>query len=194
MGENAAHALYLVLLLVLVGSSLQLRRLPVGQTAKMAGAWVAIFGGAFILFALRGDFSAIGQRVSSEIFGPEPVEHGKTLYIPMAQDGHFWVEAAVNGHASRFLVDSGASVTTVSRSTADEAGLETGVRREAVETANGSVVMKKSRAESFRVGPINRSDFSIDVTDRDEVNVVGMNFLSSLTRWSVEGNRLVLIS
>ena len=110
----------------------------------------------------------------------------------MAEDGHFWVEASVNGHDAPFLVDSGASITTISRETANQAGIETGMRVALVETANGTVPMRPARAESFSVGEIQRSDFGIQVNDRDGANVLGMNFLSSLSGWRVEGNYLVL--
>jgi aspartyl protease family protein len=194
MGDEAPRALYLALLLMLMVSSLAARKLPIGQAAKMAGAWIGIFAGVFVLFAFRNDFSALGQRLRAEITGAEATEHGKEVHIPAADDGHFWVDATINGYKTRFLIDSGATVTTVSRNTADHAGLETGIRREAVETANGTIVMKKSRAETFRVGAITRTDFSIDVNDSDDINVIGMNFLSSLKRWSVEGDTLVLVS
>jgi aspartyl protease family protein len=32
----------------------------------------------------------------------------------------------------------------------------------------------------------------LHIADRDELNVLGMNFLSSLNRWGVEGRWLVL--
>ena len=33
-----------------------------------------------------------------------------------------------------------------------------------------------------------------EVADNDDLNVLGMNFLSSLSRWGVEGRWLVLVS
>ena len=54
--------------------------------------------------------------------------------------------------------------------------------------------MTKSHADRLQVGPIERSDFSIDVNETDDVNLLGMNFLSSLESWRVEGRFLVLQS
>lgn len=194
MGDEAPRALYLLLLLILVASSLSVRRLPVGQTLKMGLAWVAIFAGGFALFSFRGEFSTLWDRLRSEVTGSEAVVRGQELRIPLAEDGHFWVDASINGHQTRFLVDSGASTTTVSRQTADQAGLETGIRVDRVSTANGTVIMKRSRVERFSVGPIERADMGVDVNENDDTNVLGMNFLSSLSRWSVEGKTLVLVS
>lgn len=188
---QAPNLLYMVLLLVLVASSLIGMRLPIGKTMKMASAWVAIFAAGFAIFAFRSEFVAFGARLKAEAVGT-PIQAGEELRIPMADDGHFWVEASVNGHEAAFLVDSGASITTISRETADMAGIETGMRVALVETANGTVQMRKARADSFSIGPIERSDFAIQVNDHDDGNVLGMNFLSSLGGWRVEGHYLVM--
>ena len=190
-GDQGGYLLYTVLLLVLVGSAIVSRRLPMGRTLKMAAAWVAIFAIIFAIFAFRSEFMAIGSRLKAEAIGT-PIQAGEELRIPMADDGHFWVEASINGREAPFLVDSGASVTTISRDTANQAGIETGMRVALVETANGTVEMRKARAESFSVGAIQRSDFAIQVNDHDDGNVLGMNFLSSLAGWRVEGNYLVM--
>jgi aspartyl protease family protein len=190
-GDQAPYLLYMVLLLVLIGSSLLSRRVPVGKTMKMAGVWVAIFAVGFALFSFRSEFMAVGSRLKAEAIGT-PIQAGAELRIPMAEDGHFWVDASVNKHEERFLVDSGASVTTISRETANQAGVETGMRVALVETANGTVQMRKGRADSFSVGTIQRSDFAVQVNDHDDGNVLGMNFLSSLRSWRVEGRYLVL--
>lgn len=193
MSDQAPHALYLLLLLMLVGSSLIGMRLPLAKVAKMALAWVAIFGMGFILFAFRDDFSALGQKLRAEATG-EPIASGAEVRIPVSGDGHFWVNALINGHEARFLVDSGASVTTVSQSTASAAGLQPGMRVDMVETANGVVPMKKARAESVQVREIRRNDMAVNINPADRTNVIGMNFLRSLSGWRVEGNYLVLRS
>jgi aspartyl protease family protein len=191
--ETVPQALYLALLLVFVGSALAGRQLPVGKTLKMALLWVAIFAAGFALFAFRGEFSNLWKHLRTEATGAS-VTHGQTVRIPMADDGHFWVDASVNGAPVRFLVDSGASTTTVSLAGAAAANLQTGLRRDFVETANGRVVMKRSTGNRIDLGPIERPDMSVDINEMDSANVLGMNFLSSLSRWSVEGRWLVLVS
>ena len=191
MNDEIPRAIYLLLLIMLVASSLFARRLPIGQVAKMSLAWVAIFGAVFALVAFRHEFSALGQRLKSEATGAAIVA-GEEIRIPKSDDGHFWVEASVNGHKAPFLVDSGASFTTVSAETARAAGLRPDLRVDLVETANGTVLMRKASADSVAVGSIERPGLSISINERDDTNVLGMNFLSSLTSWRVEGNTLVL--
>jgi len=191
-GDEAPRALYLVLLVVLVASSLFARRLPMGQVAKMALGWVTIFGLVFIVMVFRHDFAQVGQRLRAEVTG-SPIEAGSELRIPVSGDGHYWVRGEINGKQVNFLVDSGASITTVSRATAQQAGIETGVRADLVETANGRVVMRRGTAEQFGIGSIRRPGLSVNVNPNDRMNVLGMNFLSSLSSWRVEGNHLVLV-
>ena len=190
-GENSPYIFYYILLVVLIASSLIGMRLPLKQAAKMILAWVAIFGVVFIIVAFRGEFADFGQRLRAEATGREIVA-GETVRIPMSDDGHFWVTARVNGQDVRFMVDSGASVTTVSRTIAQAAGIPITFRRVMVSTANGRAWVIKSHAEALQIGPIERFDFAIDVNETDDMNLLGMNFLSSLESWRVEGRFLVL--
>ena len=54
--------------------------------------------------------------------------------------------------------------------------------------------MASGRADELTVGGITRNDVALQITDNDDLNVLGMNYLSSLSRWSVEGRWLVLVS
>jgi aspartyl protease family protein len=190
-GSDAPNAFYLLIWLVLIGSSLAAMRLPLAKAAKMALAWVAIFGLTFALLSFRNEFSALGSRLKAEAIGA-PIEAGGELRIPMADDGHFWLDASINGQDAPFLVDSGASVTTLSRETANAAGIKADTDMTFIETANGTVRVSAARAERFEIGPIARDGLAVQINDHDDSNVLGMNFLSSLASWRVEGRYLVL--
>ncbi len=190
-GDQGMNMLYLGLCLVLVASSLIGMRMPIGKALKLLSAWVAIFGTAFILFTFRNEFSALGARLQAEATGTS-IETGAEVRLAMRADGHFWVNASVNGQDAPFLVDSGASITTISPAVAAAAQIAVGMRVARVETANGSVQVAVAKAERFELGPIVRKNFTIHVSNRDDTNVLGMNFLSSLASWRVEGNSLVL--
>ena len=53
---------------------------------------------------------------------------------------------------------------------------------------------KEGRADELAVGGITRNDVALQIADNDDLNVLGMNYLSTLSRWSVEGRWLVLVS
>jgi len=185
-------SLYLLMAIMLVAGSLMSRREKFAKMATMALAWVAIFGAGFILFTFRDDLGFVAQRLKAEATG-EPVVEGEEVRIPMAIDGHFWVNAKLNGQKIKFLVDSGATMTTIGRDTAAEAGILVSDRRnQVVRTGNGILRVATARADSLSIGPIERNDVGLHVADHEDLNVLGMNYLSSLERWGVEGRWLIL--
>lgn len=184
--------LYVLMAIMLVVGMLISRRGPAARLATTLLASVAIFGAGFVLFAFRDDLGFVLQRLKSEATGA-PVQQAGQLRIPQSVDGHFYVEATVNGRPVRFLVDSGATMTTVGRATAARAGVVVSDRRnQMVRTGNGIVRVATGRASSFVIGPIERRAIGLHVADTDEFNVLGMNYLSSLKRWGVEGRWLIL--
>src|SRR4029453_9891438 len=105
------------------------RREPAAKMLTMALAWVAIFAAGFVLFTFRDNFGWVVQRLKAEAVGT-PVQQGPETRIPMAIDGHFWVDAKLNGRDVKFLVDSGATTTTIDRATAQSAGIAISSRRD----------------------------------------------------------------
>jgi aspartyl protease family protein len=185
---------YILMAVMLVLGSLMARREPLAKMLTMALAWIAIFAAGFVLFTFRDNFGWVAQRLKAEAVGT-PVQQGRETRIPMAIDGHFWVEARLNGQKVRFLVDSGATMTTIDRQTALKAGVQVSPQRDQfVRTGNGIIRVSSGRAAELEVGGISRSDVGLQVADNDDLNVLGMNFLSSLSRWGVEGRWLVLVS
>src|SRR5690348_15949854 len=185
---------YIVMAVMLVLGSLMARREPAAKMITMALTWVLIFAAGFVLFTFRDDFGWVAERLKAEAVGT-PVEQGKETRIPMAIDGHFWVNAKLNGKDVKFLVDSGATMTTVDRDTANVARLDVSPRAdEFVRTGNGVIRVRSARADELVIGGITRKDVGMQVADNDDLNVLGMNYLSSLSRWGVEGRWLVLVS
>src|SRR5829696_8784917 len=160
----------------------------------MFAGWVLIFLAAFVAFTLKDDFMALGRRVLADSRGEgEVVAAGRELRIRKAMDGHFWVNGELNGHKIRFLVDSGATVTSISASTAARADIVPGGFPVLVNTANGTVRARRGRADRLKIGTIERRDLAVHVSESfGDTDVLGMNFLSSLSSWGVDGQWLVL--
>jgi aspartyl protease family protein len=184
---------YLLMAIMLVLGTLMTRRERAAKLLTMALSWVAIFAAGFVLFTFRDNLGWVGQRLRAEALGTA-VEQGKETRIPMAIDGHFWVDAKLNGRDVKFLIDSGATTTTIDRDTASAAGVQISPRRDLfVRTGNGVIRVASGRADELSVGGIVRHDVALEIADNDDLNVLGMNYLSSLSRWSVEGRWLVMV-
>ena len=184
---------YLLMAVMLVLGTLMSRRGPLARMLTTSLAWLAIFAGGFVVFTFRDDLSYVAQRLRAEATG-EPVTQGEEIRIPMAIDGHFWVDVQLNGQKVKFLVDSGATMTTVGRQTAARVGMQVSPQRnQIVRTGNGLIRVATGRAETLKVGSIERDDLPVHVADDEDLNVLGMNFLSSLRRWGVEGRWLILV-
>ena len=184
---------YILMAMMLVLGALMTRREPAARLVKMALAWIVIFAAGFVLFTFRDDFGYLAERLKAEAIGT-PVTEGRMTRIPMAIDGHFWVGAKLNGRDVKFLVDSGATTTTIDRATAKAAGVDISQRRDLyVRTGNGVVRVASGRADTLSVGGITRRNIALEIADNDDLNVLGMNFLSSLSRWGVEGSWLVMV-
>jgi aspartyl protease family protein len=193
--DQALNFLYLIGYLVLVGSAFLVRRVPIGHSLKMFAGWVLIFLAAFVAFTLKDDFMALGSRVMAEARGEGAIVRvGGELRIKKAEDGHFWVDGRLNGARVHFLVDSGATTTSISLDTARRARIEPDDGFPVlVQTANGVVSARRGTAGQLIVGTIERRNMAVEISPAfGPTDVLGMNFLSSLSGWSVRGDWLVL--
>ena len=188
--DQALNFIYLMGVLVLVGSALVTRHVPIGQTLKMALGWVLIFGAVFLVVTLKDNFIALGRHVFDQAGGDgQIVERGADIRIRKSQDGHFWVAGKINGEEVEFLVDSGATVTSISADAARRAGIEpVDGFPTFVNTVNGRIAVRRGRADRLEVGSIERRNMAVHMAEAfGDTNVLGMNFLSSLSAWGVEG-------
>ena len=127
---------------------------------------------------------------------PEQVVEGAETRVAMARDGHFWLSGTVNGVPARFLVDTGATITAVSVATAEEAGLDSrgGGLPIMMQTANGPVAAEMTSIEELRFGNVAaRGLDAIIAPGLGNTNVMGMNLLSRLASWRVEGETMILV-
>lgn len=121
---------------------------------------------------------------------------GKELRVRMSPDGHFWALATINGVPRRMLIDSGATVTAISQRTAREAKVDAGKGFAPVvlRTANGAAPAETGSVDELRVGNIVARNLKIVTSPGlGNLDVLGMNFLSKLDSWRVEGRTLILV-
>lgn len=135
-----------------------------------------------------------GTDLALPQFGmPRQSVSGKETRVPMDRDGHFWVRAKVNGVPTRFLVDTGATITAISPSVAEAADLKP-LPVLMMHTANGTISAELTSIDELRIGNIVARDLdTVVVPGLGNANVVGMNLLSRLASWRVENRILILV-
>jgi aspartyl protease family protein len=127
---------------------------------------------------------------------PAQTVEGVETHVPMSEDGHFWIEASVNGTPRRFLVDTGATLTAISDELAADSGIEPAPGRMPVQlrTANGTMTARLATIDSLAFGNIVARDLDAVIAPGiGGMNVLGMNFLSRLKSWRVEDGDLILV-
>jgi aspartyl protease family protein len=172
------------------------RRVPVLGTALRLGLWAAM---AIILVSVLGQRERLDPylgRFLDKLNMDEQQVVGGEVRIRMSPDGHFWARVRIGDTDRRMLVDSGATVTALSTDTAREAGLK--VRDELfpvlIRTANGKITARTSTVPELNLGAIVARDLAVIVSPAfGGIDVLGMNFLSRLKSWRVEGRTLILV-
>jgi aspartyl protease family protein len=186
----------LAMAVALLGSLLG-RALPrFGRILRLGGNFglVAVLGLAAIQF-VRVAHPELDLALP-QIGLPEQQVEGAETRVKMAPDGHFWVKATVNGHPSRFLVDTGATLTALSETLAGAGGVEPDPARMPVQlrTANGAMPARLATIDALAFGNIVARDLdAVIAPGMGGMNVLGMNFLSRLKGWRVEDGVLILV-
>jgi aspartyl protease family protein len=193
MPEWQHLAIYAVLAALLI---MFLQRLPfVGRIIRFAFSLGLL---AFLIFVLlsQAPYQPELSRFTDKLGLDDQQVSGKELKVRMAPDGHFWVVASINGVSRRMLIDSGATVTALSPSTTREAKVDTGVGIAPVilRTANGAAQAETGKIGELKVGNIVARNLRIvSSPGLGGMDVLGMNFLSKLESWRVDGRTLVLV-
>jgi aspartyl protease family protein len=195
--NQGVHILYLMLAMLLPLSALLSRRMPLKQALPMIAVWIGVFLVVMLGIGLAREngLRAGWARLTQLIGSDEQRVHGRTVRLRLAPDGHFWATATIDGVDRRMLIDSGATTTSLSVATAHKAALDLDQNPTptTVSTANGMVFARTSSIRQLKLGPIVADDLRVVVAPEfGDTDVLGMNFLSRLKSWKVEGDMLVL--
>lgn len=192
--NDSLNLILLVGFLVLVISALSVRRVSFGFLVRTILTWAAIILVVVVAVAHRGEIGAVFAAASAKLGLDDQQVQGKTVRIRMSPDGHFWARVTLNGVERRMLIDSGATITAISERTANAANIRVSNGVPAIiETANGSVAAQRGTIDELAIGPLKTDDLGVVVAESfGDLDVLGMNFLSRLHSWRVQGNVLIL--
>jgi aspartyl protease family protein len=119
---------------------------------------------------------------------------GNTLVYPANEQGHVIVEAVINGASMRLLVDTGASLVSLTAADARAAGIS---RAELVfdhlaNTANGTVHVARVTLREVRIGQLSIYDVPAAVLENLNISLLGMSFLSRLQSYEMRDGKLTI--
>jgi aspartyl protease family protein len=157
---------------------------------------LALFGLLAFVLIERAPFDPFLSRIADRLNLDKQEVAGGEVRIPMASNGHFMASVTINGVRARMLIDSGATVTALSPRTAGAAGLEPepSLLPVVMQTANGATTAQATTIEELKLGNVTARDLKAVVTPAlGDMDLLGMNFLSKLKSWRVEGRTLVLV-
>jgi clan AA aspartic protease (TIGR02281 family) len=125
---------------------------------------------------------------------PETIPAVNTLVYPANEQGHVILDAAVDGASVRFLVDTGASLVTLTPADARAAGITPSelVFNRRVSTANGSTRMAPVTLREVRIGQLSIYDVPASVLEHLNISLLGMSFLSRLQSYEMRDGKLTI--
>jgi aspartyl protease family protein len=122
--------------------------------------------------------------------------YGRTLTLNANRQGHFEVEARIDGRHIRFMVDTGASLVALRESDAGEVGIHPFPSdfTAMVATANGKIKGARAKLDRIEIGDITVYDVPALVLPDEALsqNLLGVSFLSRLKRYEYANGRMVL--
>ena len=134
---------------------------------------------------------ASGERATGErAVGPP----SNTIVYTANQRGHVILDAAVNGAPVRMLVDTGASLVTLTPQDARTAGIAPSelVYNARVNTANGTARMAPVTLREIRIDQLSIYDVPAAVLENLNVSLLGMSFLTRLQGYEMRDGKLTI--
>jgi len=126
----------------------------------------------------------------------EPSSSGRSLMVDSDRQGHFQVEARVDGRFIDFVVDTGASLVVLRESSAAIAGIRPQPRdyTATAVTANGKIKAAPAKIDRIEIGGITVFNVPAMVLPDEALskNLLGVSFLSRLRRYEYANGRLLL--
>lgn len=121
-------------------------------------------------------------------------QSANTIVYSADARGHVVLNAAINGAPVGMLVDTGASLVTLTPEDARAAGISPGelIYSARVNTANGAARMAPVTLREVRIDQFSVYDVSAAVVDNLNVSLLGMSFLNRLQGYEMRDGKLTI--
>lgn len=167
------------------------------KTVKVGQTWSGVTvreverSSAVVEFGGKRRSLALGQHYRS---ASGDASARQTVTLVADSRGHFIGEGTVNGVGVRFLVDTGATMVSLSAADAQRLGLDyRGGKPSVAITANGRAKAWQVKLNTVRLGPIELHNVDAIVLETgSEIALLGMSFLNRV-EMSRDGESMVLV-
>ena len=199
-GQFASLAYYAVWGLALASGAVLMLRTNLSGALKSAAVWALAFLVLISAYAYMPELVVLKNRVTAVLVPGTPVAidgpGGNRFMAVRGIDDHFHLTGTINGEPASFMVDTGATMIAMDRSSAQAIGINTDRLRYSREvmTANGIARAAPVTLGTVKIGGIVRHDVPAAVTDSDGLGVIllGMSYLNTLRSFDFRGDRLIL--
>jgi len=213
-GSDGPRLLYVLMLVALIVSSLAIRRARIGFALKSLLAWAGIGLVVVIGYSYREELKAVWYRVAGELDTSRPTpgpradrresdsrdgdqDRGddRSLNIRQSSDGHYYATVRINGSEMRLLVDTGATLTVLSKQQAERAGIfpSPSDYTASVRTASGIAKAAPVRLRDLEIGDARLENIPALVMDTPaNTSVLGIGTLQRFRSYEFRNGVLTL--
>lgn len=154
------------------------RTIALGQTVD--GVKVLSIQGDQVVIEIGGKKRLL--RVGQHAVGAPAADGSGKIVLTADHQGHFLTQGTINGTSVRFLVDTGATMISLSASDAHRIGIDSSRGQKGMtNTANGQAVVTKVQLDTVRIGDVTLHGVDALVHQGElPVTLLGMSFLNRM--------------
>ncbi|MCV0424471.1 MAG: TIGR02281 family clan AA aspartic protease [Roseibium sp.] len=157
---------------------------------------VCVSASPFLPGLLESQVAATNNLISESRKNTDETED-RVHQISINRQGHFVADAYLNNFAVDMLVDTGATVTALPESVAEDIGifLSPSDFKYGVRTANGTVYGARAVIDGLRIGEIRLINIEALVLEDESLGepLLGMSVLNQLKRFDISDGTLLLV-
>jgi aspartyl protease family protein len=164
------------------------------EPGKRAGQGMLFVSMVLALILMTWFFGRLEERQYNPNQLPESTmdAHKVEVILERNKAGHYVTSGTINGQAVEFLLDTGATDVVIPIGLANELGLQSGYKSQAM-TANGPIVVYATVLNQLSIGQINLTDIRASINPEMHTRgiLLGMSALKQV-EFIQQGTRLTL--
>jgi aspartyl protease family protein len=179
---------WIILLSFLIGGYFLRGHIEKNKAIKQIGIWLAIIFIVTVTYGLKDEWM--------QAFVPhKPIIENNSIELQRSSDNHFYIVMELNGKEILFLIDTGATDTTLTLSDAKKVGINTDnlIYNKRYATAKGTVYGATIKIDKIQINGLLFNDVWVSVNKEGlTTSLLGMNFLRRFNGYDIRGDTLIL--